>query len=217
MEMNGFLGGLYKLGEWIIRLVYVNILWILFILVGGIALGIMPSTAALFAIMRKWMIGDENLPVFKTYWHSYKKEFTQSNIIGLILGILLLIFYIDYRVILISQGASFQILALFLIIILFLFTLMCLYIFPVFVSYELKLVQYFKYSFLFAFASPLSTVFMIIGLFFSCILAIIVPGLIVFLGVSAPAFIIMASANRAFEKVKHKVQQHPAHQDTTNL
>lgn len=215
MEMKGLLGGLYKFGDWIIRLIYVNFLWIFFILVGGVVCGIMPSTAALFSVMRKWMKEEVDLPLFKTYWHGFKQEFTKSNIIGLTLGILVIIFYIDYRVILISQGTSFQILALLLIIILFLFCLMCLYIFPVFVSYEMKLLNYFKYSFLFAFASPLSTIIMIIGLFFTGILAIIVPGLIVFLGASAPAFIMMASANRAFEKIKHKVQRYPDPHDIT--
>ncbi|MBS4197541.1 YesL family protein [Lederbergia citri] len=216
MEMKGFLGGLYKLGDWIIRLIYVNFLWIIFILVGGVVFGIMPSTAALFSVMRKWMREEIDLPVFKTYWQGFKQEFAKSNMIGLTLGILLLIFYIDYRVILISKGTSFQILALLLIIILFLFCLMCLYIFPVFVSYEMKLLNYFKYSFLFAFASPLSTIIMIVGLFFTGILAIIVPGLIVFFGASAPAFIIMASANRAFEKIKHKVQLYPDQHDITS-
>ncbi|MCR2822065.1 YesL family protein [Lederbergia panacisoli] len=209
MEMNGFIGGLYKIGDWIIRLVYVNILWFLFILVGAIALGIMPSTAALFSIMRKWMKGEEDLPIFKTYLQAFKQEFAQSNKIGILLGVLLLIFYIDYKVILFFEGTSFQIMALILIPVLLLFSFMCLYIFPVFVSYDMKLFQYFKYSFLIAFASPLSTLIMIIGLFFTAILEIMVPGLIVFFGASAPVFVIMASANRAFGKVKHKVQRIP--------
>ncbi|MBS4220216.1 YesL family protein [Bacillus sp. FJAT-49711] len=217
MEMNGFIGGLYKLGDWIIRLVYINILWSLFILAGAIVLGIMPSTAAVFSIMRKWMKGEEDIPIFKTYLEAFKQEFAKSNLIGLLLGILLLIFYIDYKVIVISEGTSFQILALILIPVLLLFCFMCLYIFPVFVSYNMKLLQYFKYSFLFAFASPLSTLMMIIGLFFTTILEIMVPGLIVFFGISAPAFVIMASANRAFGKVKHKVKGDFELQDSSIL
>lgn len=213
MELKGFIGALYKLGDWVIRLVYVNILWVLFIGVGGIVLGIMPSTTALFSVMRKWMKGETDLPIFKTYWRSFKKDFKKANLLGLVLGVISLILYVDYRVILISPGATFQILALVLMVILFLFSLMCLYLFPVFASYEMKLFQYFKFSFLFAFASPLSTIIMLVGLFFTGILLTMVPGLIIFFGASATAFIIMASANRAFGKIKYKIEKNHIQQE----
>ncbi|WP_062110143.1 YesL family protein [Bacillus niameyensis] len=213
MELKGFIGALYKLGDWVIRLVYVNILWVLFIGVGGIVLGIMPSTTALFSVMRKWMKGETDLPIFKTYWRSFKKDFKKANLLGLVLGVISLILYVDYRVILISPGATFQILALVLMVILFIFSLMCLYLFPVFVSYEMKLFQYFKFSFLFTFASPLSTIIMLVGLFFTGILLTMVPGLIIFFGASATAFIIMASANRAFGKIKYKIEKNHIQQE----
>lgn len=213
MELKGFIGTLYKLGDWVIRLVYVNILWVLFIGVGGIILGLMPSTTALFSVMHKWMKGETDLPIFKTYWRSFKSEFKMSNLLGLLLGVISLILYVDYRVIIISPGATFQILALVLMVILFIFSLMCLYLFPVFVSYEMKLFQYFKFSFLFAFASPLSTIIMLVGLFFTSLLMTMVPGLIIFFGASATAFIIMASANRAFGKIKYKIERNHIQQE----
>lgn len=206
MELNGFFGGFYKIGEWVIRLIYVNILWILFTLSGLVIVGFMPSTAALFTVMRKWMKG-EDFPVFINYWKAFKEEFFKSNLVGFILGVFVLILYWDYQIIKISSSTVFQMLTIAFLVVLVLVSAMCLYIFPVMAQYNFKILEYFKYSFLFAFVSPLSTIIMIIGLFFTCIIMIIVPGLIPFFGASAIAFVIMASANLAFSKVKNLVQR----------
>lgn len=46
-----------------------------FTLLGLGVFGIMPATAALFAVMRKWIQGQDNVPVLKTFWQEYKGEF----------------------------------------------------------------------------------------------------------------------------------------------
>lgn len=204
MEYGGFLGGLYKIGEWVIRLIYVNLLWMLFTIFGLVVLGFMPSTVALFTTMRKWMKG-EDFPVFTNYWHAFKTEFKKSNLIGLMLGILLFVLYWDYQIIMIGEGTFFQLLTITFLAVLFLILMMCLYIFPVMAQYELKIFVYFKNSLLFAFVSPLATLSMIIGLFFTGYLMSIVPGLIFFFGVSSIAFILMAAANMAFSKASRLV------------
>ncbi len=199
MELNGFLGVFYKIGEWVIRFIYVNVLWILFTLLGLVILGFMPSTVALFTIMRKWM-NSEDFPVFNTYLTSFKEAFKKMNIVGLVLGIFIFILYLDYQIILIGTGTIFQIIAIVFIVILFIFALMLLYLFPVLAQYDLKVFAYFKYSLLFAFVSPLATISMLVGLLFTGYLMSIVPGLIPLFAVSSLAFILMAAARMAFSK-----------------
>lgn len=199
MEFNGLMGGFYKIGEWVIRLIYVNVLWFFFTILGLVILGFMPSTVALFTMMRKWMKGEE-FPVFPAYLKAFKEEFKKSNVVGLFLGILVLVLYLDYQIILIGNGTIFQMLTIAFLVILLLFTLMMLYFFPVLAQYDFKILAYFKYSLLFAFVSPLATLSMVVGLFFTGFLMSIVPGLIIFFGVSAIASILMSAANMAFAK-----------------
>lgn len=199
MEMNGFFGGFYRVGEWIIKLVYVNLLWILFTALGLVVFGLMPSTVALFSVMRKWLKNEE-VPVFASYWGYFKDEFKTSNLVGLILAIIGLILYWDYYILVNVSGTFFQALSIIFIFLFIIAAIMLLYIFPVMAEYDFKVLSYFKHTLLFAFVSPLATFVMIIGLFITAILMIMVPGLIALFGASATAFLLMSSANIAFAK-----------------
>ena len=57
----------YRAAEWISRLFLLNILWVVFTIVGLGIFGFGPATAAMFAIVRKWIITpQEDFPLFKT-------------------------------------------------------------------------------------------------------------------------------------------------------
>src|SRR5699024_1499262 len=75
---------LYNILEWITKFAYVNLLWFVFTLAGGIILGFYPATVAMFAMVRDWLRGKSDLPVLKTYWNYYKTDFFKSNLLGLI-------------------------------------------------------------------------------------------------------------------------------------
>lgn len=79
MELNGFVGVLYRTSEWIMRLVYLNLLWIAFSLLGIVLFGFFPATAAMFSVVRKWIMGETDVRVFKEFWQTYRKEFWKSN------------------------------------------------------------------------------------------------------------------------------------------
>ena len=65
--------------EWIWRFMILNFLWVVFVIAGGVVLGIMPSTVATFYILRKWVQGNFDMPIFKTFKSVYKKEFVNSR------------------------------------------------------------------------------------------------------------------------------------------
>ena len=83
MAIDGFLRKIYDISAWITRLMYVNLLWILFMLAGLIVMGVFPSTTAMFSVTRKWILGETDTPVFHTFWKAYKQNFLQSNLVGL--------------------------------------------------------------------------------------------------------------------------------------
>ncbi|MFA9556724.1 DUF624 domain-containing protein [Evansella sp. AB-rgal1] len=67
MDNKGLIGNLYRVSEWLIRLAYINILWMLFTIVGLIILGIAPATATVFTIIRKWFMETRIFPSSNIY------------------------------------------------------------------------------------------------------------------------------------------------------
>ncbi|WP_084028990.1 YesL family protein [Bacillus sp. J33] len=61
------------------RLVYLNLLWIAFSLLGIVLFGFFPATAAMFSVVRKWIMGETDVRVFKEFWQTYRKEFWKAN------------------------------------------------------------------------------------------------------------------------------------------
>lgn len=197
------MGGFNKLLEWIMKLAYVNILWIAFTLLGVIILGIFPATTSLFTIVRKWVLGDTDIPVFQTFWTTYKKELLRSNVLGLLLFIMGFILYTDFIFLKSNDingllGLTFYPLLIFILI----YILAILYVFPVFVHYEVSYFNVLKNAFLIMIMSPLITLMMVVGIVIVYYLLRFLPGLTPFLGISLMAYIIMWSSNLAFDKVE---------------
>jgi len=199
---TGPMGGFYTLANWIMRLAYVNILWIAFSLVGIIILGFFPATIGMFTVIRKWIQGDGDIPIFTTFWATYKKEFLKSNLLGLFLSLIGYILYIDF--IFLRQGVTgfLQFTYYPLLIVILLYFLILLYVFPVFVHYEISIFQVIKNAFLLMIMSPLITIMMLVGLVivFQALRAL--PGLTPFFTGSVLAYVIYWSVNFAFVKVE---------------
>lgn len=127
MEFKGTMGGIYKLTEWITRIAYTNILWLVcsspFLLVLLLkflmfqqeasandhvllnwVLGILapftlfPAISALFAVVRKWIMGDTEVPILRTFFRGYKDNYRQSMIGGIFYTLLFVIMWVDYKV-----------------------------------------------------------------------------------------------------------------------
>ncbi|MCM3117635.1 YesL family protein [Neobacillus sp. MER 74] len=196
------MSGLYTLTEWITKFAYVNLLWIGCSLLGLGLFGISPATTAMFTVIRKWIMGESDIPVFQTFWSTYKKEFLRSNGLGLALTILASIIYIDLNYI--KIGISIQI-PLYLIIFAMIMTV--LYIFPVYVHYEVKFSQMFKNAFFIMIVNPVPNMIMIIGFIAAIFVMRFIPALWFIFGGSITAGIIMASCYLAFQKIEKKKGQ----------
>jgi uncharacterized membrane protein YesL len=203
MTMNKLsIGGLYTLTEWITRFAYVNILWIGFSLLGLVVFGISPATVAMFTIIRKWIMGESDIPVFQTFWNSYKKEFLKSNGVGFVLAISVYIIFIDLNYL--KLDTIIQI-PLYLIIFAIIMTLF--YIFPVYVHYNVTFLQLFKNAFFIMMVNPLSSIMMLIGFVALFFVMKFLPALVFFFGGSLSAGIIMSSCYLAFQKIEKKQKE----------
>ncbi|MCC3355895.1 YesL family protein [Bacillus sp. REN16] len=203
--MNGFMGGIYKLCEWIMRLAYINLVWILFTILGLGFLGFFPATISMFTIVRKWLMGFDEIPVFKTFWDSYKKDFLKGNLLGVFILVAGYILYIDIHF-LRSTDSFINVLYYPTLLLCLGFILTLCYVFPTFVHFNVTVFQVVKNSFLIMLMNPLSTIMMVIGSLTIYMLMTTLPGLIPLFGGSALAFVIMWSAFLAFTRIERQRQ-----------
>jgi uncharacterized membrane protein YesL len=208
MQNNVVFGRLYIVCDWIMKLAYLNLLWLLFAVGGLIVFGMIPATVSLFTIVRKWLINKEtDLPIFHTFYQNYKNEFLKSNKLGLILVIIGLFLYYDFKFIIASGGMLQYTLTVPLLLISLFYCITLLYIFPVYVHFDQKVFQYFKNSFYIGLINIDITILIIllivlIGFFFS-----IVPGLLPFFCLSVPVVAIMWGAALSFRRIEKKQQK----------
>ncbi|GAA3329844.1 hypothetical protein GCM10020331_079970 [Ectobacillus funiculus] len=60
--------------------------------------GFMPATVALFTIVRKWLMKEIDIPIWRTFLTVYKKMNSEkSNILGLILAVGGALIYVDFQ------------------------------------------------------------------------------------------------------------------------
>ena len=197
------LGGFYTLTEWITRFAYVNLLWIGFSLVGVVIFGFFPSTVAMFTIIRKWIMGQTQIPVFKTFWQAYKQEFLRSNGMGLLIALIGALIVID--LLYMKHTDSFlTITHIPIYLFIFAITLTFLYVLPVYVHYDVRFIQIFKNAFLIMLINPISNILMIIGIIGTFAVMKFLPGLFFFFGGSVTAAIMMSGCYFAFKKVDRK-------------
>lgn len=201
MEFEGLTGKFLRISEVISKLAYVNLLWILFTILGFGLLGFMPATVALFAVTRKWVIGEQDIPVFSTYWKTYRREFLKSNLLGIALFVIGFILYVDLAF-LPSDGIFYTLLRFGIIICSFLFFIVLLYIFPVYVHYDWKNKLYLKYALLLGASYPHFTFSMIVGIAGLYFILMLIPGIIPLFSISILAYITMWVSYRVFKKVE---------------
>ncbi|MDQ0230100.1 YesL family protein [Metabacillus malikii] len=202
MQRSGVINVINFVGEWMIKLVYANLLWMLFTLLGLGIFGIMPATVSLFTLIRKWITGNEEQTTFRIFWNTYRQEFIKANLFGIIF--LTIGIFLRFEIIFFQMSSSnllFQIFHAIMICISLLYFITLLNFFPVYVHFKLKFFQYLKFSLLIG-LSQLSSTLVII--FTTTILLCIywyISGLIPLLATSLLALNIMWFSHQTFKKL----------------
>lgn len=189
--------------EWIWRFMALNFLWVIFMLLGGVVLGVMPSTIATFYILRKWVQGEFDINLFKTFKNIYKKEFINSNKCGFVFFAIFAFLAFDLNILYKMQPLYSTILYIIVMAVLFFVSISFVYFFPTYVHFTQTNKEYIKNSFALALASPMQTILLFIGF---GILAYIVranPGLLMFFGMVVPGYWVMHVLFKRFNQL-HK-------------
>lgn len=201
------MSGLYTLTEWITKFVYVNMLWIGFSILGLVVFGVSPATAALFTVIRKWIMGEQDIPVFGTFWKAYKGEFLRSNGLGMILALAAGLIMADLYYMKNNNSNFLELSHIPLYLFIFAVVMTALYVFPVYAHYNVKFIQTFKNAFLIMLINPIANIAMILGLVAAYFIMKALPALFFFFGASFTAGMIMATCYMAFTRIENKQRE----------
>src|SRR5690625_3940461 len=205
MEPTGVMGAVYQIADKVSKLAYINLLWILFSLMGLLAFGIFPATIAMFTVLRK-MVLKQDFNMFSVFWKTYKKEFFKGNLLGIVLVIINVITYLSFSFYRESTGTM-ELFFYPMTIVMILIFLATLFVFPVYVHFKMRLLHIFKTAFIFMSLYPLSSLSIIVNSLVFLLLIYMLPALTIFFGGSIIGLIIMSSVNRAFKKNEEKLEQ----------
>lgn len=199
--MNTISSGFYNFSLWISRLAYVNLLWIVFSLLGLGVLGLMPATAGMFAVIRKWVLGRDDIPVFSTFWGTFKKEFLKINLIGYILILIGYVLYMEVRILWVQESAVYILAGFGVLALIFIYSIVLLYIFPIFAHFKLNTFQYIKWPAIIGIVHPILTIVLGGGLLFLHYLTYVtIPALLFFFGGSVTAYVLTWGISKTFNK-----------------
>ncbi|MBO0992290.1 YesL family protein [Bacillus sp. SD088] len=207
MQMNRLLLGINNICKWITYFFYLNLLWLGFCLLGGIMLGIFPSTVSLYTIARKAALGEEEIPLVKTFWHVYRTEFLRANGLGyslLFIGGLITFNLFFFRNV---EGTSNFFMSFLMLIIMVVFIMLILYIFPVYVHYKLNILQYLRQAVLIAFLQPVNLIIMLITCAATYYFFVYLPGFIPLFGISILCHLNMWLAYQGFQAIERVAEK----------
>ncbi|MBP3039202.1 YesL family protein [Bacillaceae bacterium Marseille-Q3522] len=204
MELGGIVGGLYRACQWCMKLAYLNLLWLAFCLAGLILFGLFPATAAMFSVVRKWMMGESDAPVFRSFLQTYKSAFLTSNGIGFILAGCGYLLSVNFFYSLLLDGWLSIIVLTSLICMSLIYVIIVIYIFPVFVHYQLGFTKYIKHALVSGLTHPGRTLLMIAAVIIYYFVMVWVPGLIPFFSGSILAVILMGPSYQGFRKIDNQ-------------
>jgi len=235
MEMRGLMGGLYRVCEWIMRLSVINLLWILtslpvwylllvlltapevedyetffeqtFILIGILSpFTLFPSTSAMFSVARKWVMGDTDVPLLKTFFRSYKQNYRQAMLGGLLYTVLLVVLIFDYRMY--AQNiAGLGFLSMLFLFLIFLLLVSLMNFFSLLSHFHMGLLKLIRNALLLTIGRPLQSLVMAlfcVGMFwFSAQFTFLIP----FFTGSVIAYGVYYTFNMTLNKIMDKVEE----------
>jgi uncharacterized membrane protein YesL len=194
--------GFYKFCLMFTKLAYVNLLWMLFTLAGLGVLGFFPSTVAMFTVVRQWVKGNTDAPVFGTFIKTYKKEFIKANLLGVTYFSAGAILYIDILYFSSPSSIFMLILYYFFWVLTCVYLLLGVFLFPIYVHYQAKWWHYFKSTLLIMLMNPIVVAAYLLVLGGAGILIRALPGLIPLFSGSVVAYALMLISYKAFNKVE---------------
>lgn len=167
--------------EQITRIVYINLLWWLGLVAGGVIFGFMPATTSAHTIVRRQAKFDLTGEVFWQFWRNYRAQFIQTNCIGGIWFIIFFIFAMNIRILWVAQTQWAAIMLVITAVLLLLSLIAFVIFFPIYVRYSFPTVSYVRNSFLIAGVQPIRSLVLVVSNGAIIMFSVLVPPILLFL------------------------------------
>ncbi len=179
MEIRGIWGVFYKISLWLTRIASVNLLWFFFnlpvaivvfnillanyigeliiffvLLVILVPIVTFPATTALFAVVRRWVLG-EDVNIVKGFWEYYKQNYLDSLKGGLFITLIWSSMFFYYYILTFNSLEIFTYLFYLLLAILFVFTI---HFFSITVHFQSRTLTILKNAMFFTVINPILTI-----------------------------------------------------------
>lgn len=194
-----FWDGFYSFGVKLLKIIYLNFLWLFFSAIGLFAFGLFPATIALFTITRQFLL-DIDKPITRTFWEVYKNEWVRGNGYAVISYIIVLILAIDFYAIYMFDSLSILLIPTFIIAFIIFGTLF--FFFPVYVHFDLAFLPMIKQAFLFTITSPFTVILNALSIVLIYGIFNIMPGAIPLFAGSVVSWLVMKFSLRSFKKIE---------------
>jgi uncharacterized membrane protein YesL len=146
----------YEAADEVVWAAKLNLLWILFTLMGGVVLGVGPATVAAYTLARKRAFG-ESFRSWPAFLAAYRREFGRGNLLVLPLAAVTALLVTNYF----YFAALGSALRLVTVVALGLVVVIAAYALPMSVHYELRASQLLPKASLFALTRPASSVLLL--------------------------------------------------------
>ncbi|WP_226037213.1 YesL family protein [Aquibacillus saliphilus] len=187
--------------QWIMRLAFVNVLWILFSLMGFVIGGVFPATVAALGVSRKWIMGQHDIKIWRTFKQIYRQEFIGANKLGWLLSVIGGLLYLNYRVIINSAEDIFFIIPFAFYLLLFFYIIVVIWSFPLLTHYQASIVQHIKNAIIIGLTKIHYTIVSGFVIVLTMYLSLSYPGIIPFFSFSIVSLLCMWFSMQIFSKV----------------
>lgn len=200
--MEKTMNGLYTLCEWISKGALLNLIWLGY-LIAGFGLTAVPTAIAAFTVIRKWLRGETDLKIWRTFHTAFMTACIKSwKPMALFTAILILL--ITQAAYFIINGGAHPVQLAATILFITVIGGVTLYLFPVWVHYELSFIQMVKQAALIALISPLHTLLMAFSAAALMLVFAAMPALFPFFGLVTFAVAFMVPAYHRFIQISRK-------------
>ncbi|WP_166786677.1 YesL family protein [Jeotgalibacillus salarius] len=205
--MEKTMNGLYTLCEWIAKGAWLNLIWLGYLLGGLVLFSAVPAAFAAFTVIRKWLRGETDLKTWQTFHQAFTQACRKSwKPMTLFTVVLLLVAaqFIYFAMQEVIHPVQFTAGVFFIILI----GVIVLYLFPVWVHYDLTFIQMVKQAALIALISPLHTLFMAFSSAALILVFLAMPALFPFFGLVTFAAATMVPAYHRFVQISRTKDVH---------
>ncbi|ARK30082.1 hypothetical protein BkAM31D_09565 [Halalkalibacter krulwichiae] len=181
--MGGVAGGIYKVCDWLMKLAILNLIWLLFVVMGLGLFGVFPATVAMLNVLKCW-VRKEECKTFSYFASVYKQSFVKVNLLMIMTVAVGAVLMINVVIVQAMEGLLRVFVQYGMVFLLLLYSIVALYIMPVFSHRPQGVWATIKRAFVISFLHPVRTGVFVAGLGLIYLVIRSIPGMIPFYGAS---------------------------------